>query len=285
MITLSKKALALNIGAVAMIGFAFISLVRSTFARAYVEPCPSRYHSQVNMRLDHDGVPLTASELQAVANGLDEGLLEHLTIAQFNDGPAKFAMGVKINKGSTQQRSAHGEPGGISLPWTPNSLEQLTAACLSYDVFLPTTFDFNTGGTLPGLFGTTANGRFGDMPHFGTNLSWAGGGEPRHYLETKAAENENAAAFKTYEQTLARGRWVHVDQEIILNTPEQSDGVARLWLDGRIESEVKKVYMRADAKMSIAGVAGEVYFGGSGSTGVATNDETIWLSPFQLRWN
>lgn len=285
MIQLSSKAWAVNIGAGTMMVAGFISFLHSTFARSDVQVCSTRYHRQLSMRLDHDGTPLMASEVQAVANGQDEGLTDNLTIAQFNEGPAKYAMSIKLAQGTVEQRSQRGTPGGISLPWTPSSLEQPTAACLSYDVFLPTTFDFNMGGTLPGLYGTTSTGQFGDAPQFSTNLIWHGGGAPKLYLETKAADGPKAAAFPTFERVLPRGRWVHVDQEVVLNSPDASDGIARLWLDGRIESDVKGAWMRGTTDVTISGVAGEVYFGGSGTGGRAFNDETVWLSPFEMRWN
>ena len=37
--------------------------------------------------------------------------------------------------------------------------------------------------------------------------------------------------------------------------------------------------------VSIAGVSGNVYFGGSTTTGKAPKEATIWLSPFEVRWN
>lgn len=285
MIKLSQRALIFNLGAAVVMTAGFVSFMRTTFARPYIEPCASRYHRQLAMRLDQDGHPLSNIDLQAVANGQDEGLQDHLTIAQFNEGPTKFAMAVTLAKGSGPQRSVEGVEGGISLPWSPTSLEQTTAACLSYDMFLPATFDFSDGGTLPGLFGTTSTGRFGDLPSFGTNLTWQAGGEPYYYVATKDAAESRAASFKTYEPTLSRGRWIHVDQELVLNKPGQSDGYARLWLDGRIESEVKTAQLRTDDTVTIAGVAGEIYFGGNGRKATAAKDETIWLSPFVIRWN
>ena len=285
MIKLSKRALAINIGAGTIIAVALVSFMQSTFLRPNVEVCSRRYHRQVVMQLARDGALLTPQELQAFANGQDEGLAENLTIAEFSQGPARYALGVKIAKNTVEQRSTRGTSGGISLPWAPSILEQPTSACLSYDVFFPTDFDFNAGGTLPGLFGVTSKGQYGDTPHFAANLAWHFGGVPRFYLATKASDDDRAALFPTYQRILPRGRWVHVEQELILNTPGRNDGIARLWLDGRIESEVKNAWIRSGADVAITGVSGEVYFGGSGTTGTATADSTVWLSPFDVRWN
>ena len=58
-----------------------------------------------------------------------------------------------------------------------------------------------------------------------------------------------------------------------------------MWFDGLLETEVKAADLRPDDKVAIAGVAGDVYFGGSGTNGHARADGTIWLSPFELRFN
>jgi hypothetical protein len=247
--------------------------------------CSTRYHRQLALRLDRDGQPLTPADVQAFSNGQDEGVLENLSIAAFNSGPVQYAMGIKIAENSVEQRTGRGAPGGVSFPWMPSSLEQPQAACLSYNVFVPPEFDFGAGGTLPGFFGVTVNGQFGDAPGFLTQLSWAAGGAPKFYVQVKAPDAARQASFGTYERAIPKGRWVRVDQELVLNAPHHADGVARLWLDGRLESEVKAAEIRPTADVAIAGVAGDVYFGGSGTAGIAPKEATIWLSPFELRWN
>lgn len=282
---MSQRAIAINVGAGVVMVAGFISFMHSTFARPHFEVCSTRYHRLLTMKLDRDGVPLTPSDMQAVSNGQDEGLLDNLSIAQFNQGPVKYAMGVKIAQDTVEQRSDRGIPGGISLPWMPSSLEQPAAACLTYNVFLPADFAFENGGTLPGLFGATINGQYGDTPRFGANLAWHAGGVPRYYLEIKSEKDERSAAFKAYESKIPLGRWVRVDQELVLNTPDHADGIARMWIDGRLETEVKAVDIRPAANVAIAGVAGNIFFGGSATQGKAPKDAIIWLSPFEVRWN
>jgi hypothetical protein len=281
---LSGRAIAINAGAGLVMAAGFISFMHSTFARPHFEVCTSRYHRQVAMALQRDGRPLTPTDLQAVSNGLDEGVLDNLSIAAFDSGPAKFAMGIKIAENTVEQRSGRGTPGGVSLPWAPSTIEQPQAACLSYNLFLPADFEFGAGGTLPGLFGTVTNGQYGDAPNFQAQLVWQDNGAPKFYLKTQSEKDNRAIAFKAYEPALPRGRWVRVDQEMILNTPNQADGVARLWLDGRLEIEVKAVDMRDTPALTIAGVVGDVYFGGGHSAGKAPKEAVIWVSPFELRW-
>ncbi len=283
--TFSKRALIINamLGTTILAGFA--SFIHTTFARPYAEVCTARYHRQLSLKLDRDGEALTPADVQAFSNGQDEGVLENLSIAAFNTGPSKYAMGIKIAEKSMEQRTGRGPAGGVSFPWMPSSIEQPQAACLSYNVFLPADFDFGTGGTLPGFFGATVNGQFGDTPGFSTQLGWGEGGAPKVYLQIKADPAARAAAFPAYDRTIPRGRWVRVDQELVLNSANQPDGVARLWFDGKLEAEVKAAEIRPGAEVAIAGVTGDVYYGGSGTMGIAPKEATVWLSPFELRWN
>lgn len=285
MIKLSKKFIAVNVGAGTVMVAAFISFMQTTFMRPHVPVCSARYHHQVSFDLDRDGVAATVADIQSTLNGNDEGIADNLSIAQFTQGPTRFAMGVKIAAGSVEQRSSRGTPGGISMPWMPTLLEQPHSACLSYDIFLPADFDFSGGGTLPGLFGGPVNSTTPDVPRFSINMAWHGDGAPKLYLNTKSGEYERAGTFQTYLRQLPRGRWVHVDQELVLNSAGNSDGVARLWIDGKIESDVKGAWLREGKEATITGISGEVYFGGSGTQGVAKSDATIWLSPYVLRWN
>jgi hypothetical protein len=280
----SKRALMLNGVAGTFMLAGFVSLIHSTFARPYFEVCTARYHRQLAMTLDRNGEPLTPTDIQAVSNGLDEGVVENLSIAAFNSGPAKFAMGVKLAAGTMEQRSGRGTPGGISFPWAPSTINQPQAACLSYNIFLPADFEFSTGGTLPGLFGSSLNGQFGDKPNFQTQVLWQRAGAPQFQLKASSETDSRAAAFKTWDVALPRGRWVRVDQEVVLNTPKQADGIARLWFDGKLEAEIKAAEFRNSPDMSIAGVASDVYFGGT-NVGEAPKDAVVWLSPFEIRWN
>ncbi len=281
----SKRAMWINAVAVTAVIAGFVSLIHSTFARPHFEVCTTRYSRQLTMQLDRDGRALTPTDLQAVSNGLDEGVIENMSIAAFNGGPTKFAMGIKLAENTVEQRSGRGVPGGVSFPWAPSILEQPQAACLSYNLFLPADFNFSSGGTLPGLFGTNVNGQYGDKPNFQTQLAWHDAGAPRFILKSLSDTNNRTAAFKTWESLLPRGRWVRVDQEVILNTPKQADGVARLWFDGKLEVEIKSVDVRENSQMAIAGVAGDVYFGGVETNGQAPKDSIVWLSPFEIRWN
>ena len=86
------------------------------------------------------------------------------------------------------------------------------------------------------------------------------------------------------------GRWVRIDQEVVLNTPGQDDGAVRLWVDGTLRTQLPKAVLRHSADVGIQGVMADVYFGGQVydgrvSEGKALKDEQVQLTPFELRWN
>ena len=84
------------------------------------------------------------------------------------------------------------------------------------------------------------------------------------------------------ELNFAKGRWVKVDQEIVLNTPKATDGVLRVWLDGELAIERKEMNYRAMGNITLSGVAAAVHF--TGPFAAADKAAKIWLSPFEVRW-
>ena len=123
--------------------------------------------------LERDGVVLTATDIQARTGGKDAGLLENLNVVRLKKGPAPVAMSVELPKGSAAPTSSVVPKGGISFAWQPRSLKDKSTVCLSYQVFLPSDFDFNLGGALPGLVGQAdqSNDRFLARPWRGTRAA------------------------------------------------------------------------------------------------------------------
>ena len=118
---------------------------------------------------------------------------------------------------------------GIDFRWNVAGAKAAKAACLSYSVWLPDKFDFGTGGNLPGIAGGEP-----DTPSaFGTRLQWRVGGE------AELAVAPSGASFQGIRPNFALlpGRWTQVEQEVVLNTPGAKDGLARLWIDGKLRAE------------------------------------------------
>jgi len=65
--------------------------------------------------------------------------------------------------------------------------------------------------------------------------------------------------------TFARGRWYAVETEIKLNTPGQSDGLLRIWIDGKLIAEKTQMNITG----SVASPINRVMFGGWYSSSAA----------------
>ena len=186
----TTKVLMLNAAATLVAIGAIVGVVRTWLAPAELRPCSERHATSMAFPLERDGVVLTATDIQARTGGKDAGLLENLNIVRLKKGPAPVAMSVELPKGSAAPTSSVVPKGGISFAWQPRSLKDKSTVCLSYQVFLPSDFDFNLGGALPGLVGQAdqSNDRFLARP------SWHQGG-------TVSATNFVTLDGKKFRQT------------------------------------------------------------------------------------
>jgi hypothetical protein len=80
------------------------------------------------------------------------------------------------------------------------------------------------------------------------------------------------------------GRWIDVEQEVILNEVGKKNGIIRLWLDGELAGEATTLALRGDDTLAMAGVVADVHYGGVLNNVTATEDTEIRLSPFVVRW-
>jgi hypothetical protein len=288
----SPKVIAINLVCLFVLAFAVNTQIRAYFFPPQIDACPTRYAKAVRFGVERAGVILTASDVQAVSSGADAGVMENLAVERFKDAPAPTGFVVAIEAGSAQQNRDKVKGGGISFPWSPRTLAQgAAAACLSYHVFLPADFDFGGGGTLPGLFGAGAPSTTTSEERFDTRVLWLAGGVPQmHQLLTGKDASFTEATTTDALGGLERGRWLRIDQEVVLNTPGTPDGRIRLWVDGVLRGEARNAEPRTQADTVVLGVMVDAYFGsqphaGIGGEGHATKNETIKLTPFEVRWN
>jgi hypothetical protein len=263
-------------GAGVLIGLVVVGYVVYAALRTEEEPpCTSRYPAPMRFGLlANDGKPLSPLELQARAGLREWGVIENATVAADERAPAGAALQVKLAMLTSEgEVEAAGRPrNGLDFRWTVTGAKAATAACLSYSVWLPEKFDFNEGGTLPGIAGGSP-----DTPSaFGARLQWRVGGEAELAVATAGAP------FRPVNQPnflLQRGRWSQVEQEIVLNTPGAEDGLARLWIDGKLKAEDTTVAFRSDAGAGIAGVTADV-----GYWRAPAKPGELRLSAFELAW-
>lgn len=262
---------------------ALFAVVRSMLISPVAAPCTERYHAVTAFALERAGVVLTAAELQAGLGGRDIGVIDSIGVGRLKDGPAPVAMGVNLPKGSASPHNAAGVKGGVSFLWEPRSLQGKTGACLSYQVLLPADFDFHRGGALPGIAGAAA-GEQGDR--FLARLAWRpkGRGGVTVSVTSSGVARANPAEREAFE--FPRGRWVKLDQEVVLNTPKTNNGILRVWVDGTLAIDRTDMTYRNEPGVTISGVSADVFYGTGpdDSQGGAPKDTKVWLSPFEIRW-
>ncbi|MEQ1649455.1 MAG: polysaccharide lyase [Hyphomicrobiaceae bacterium] len=283
----SNKFLAINIvGGVIMVSAA-VTMVKQVFARPHVEVCTERYGRILAMRLDKSGRPMEPAEFQAATNGLDRGVLENLKINTLPRGPAAYAMAINVANANATELIPNGEAvaDGVTFPWTPRANDKgATTACLTYHVMLPAEYDFQAGSTLPGIFGVTDGGSLSDINRVETNILLSAQGVATLRLYAKTATGQSDTAVTLYDRQFPVGRWVKVEQEVIMNTPGKADGAVRLWFDDKLEVEVKAANLREQNDLVVAGVVGSISRGRARGKEQPDNKPTvIQVTPFELR--
>lgn len=269
--------------AAAIVGLAaVVAAAQYILNPAVIASCAERYHSLTGFALERAGVTLTAADLQSSGGGRDVGVMENVAIGPVKDGPAPLAMAVALRQASSQQNPT--EPkGGATFPWEPRVLQGKTSACLSYQVLFPASFDFHRGGALPGIAGADASEQ-GDK--FLARLAWrpkALGG-----ATLRVMENGTTRSLLAERQgfQFPQGKWVKLEQEVVLNTPKNSDGILRVWVDGTLAIERTDMTYRAKPDVMISNVSVDVFYG-SGPDDVQflpSKDAKVWLTPFEVRW-
>lgn len=260
----------------------------SFFTTEKTSVCEARYLTSSKFALtDEGGTPLSPSELQARIGAREWGVAENGVVEAVDDGPDEHVLSVKLAKGSSSGFRDPENRGGVSFVWTPFDMKNASAACLSYQVFFPTDFDFGNAGSLPGLFfgdDFDAHGAPVKGSGAGTRVGWQkeGGAVVNvHFANADGWQNPPATRATI---NWPRGRWVTVDQEMILNTPGERDGVVRLWIDGEIAGENKRIGVRSEPGQYFSGVLADVFYGSVFNAQTAPRDAVIKISPLVVRW-
>jgi hypothetical protein len=276
----STRVMLFNAVAVLIAVAALVAAIRSFLVSSSIDPCSERYATSMVFPLERDGAILTATDIQARTGGQDAGLLENLEIIPLKRGPAPVVMSVSLPRGSAAPNSSVLPKGGISFPWQPRSLRDQPAVCLSYNIQLPADFDFNLGGLLPGVLGRADQ----SDDHFLVQGAWRQGG-------SVGATNFTTLAGKKWKQVadsegpaFPRGRWVKLDQEVVLNTPDQENGILRVWVDGALAIDKTDIGYRTKSDVRITGVAADIFYSGEDAASRSPADSKVLFSPFEIRW-
>lgn len=286
---LSVKMIVNGVGALAAVIVVWWVLT-STFTTEEAAICKGRYPVATRLSLASEtGEPISQSELQARFGSSEWGLLDNAKVLPPVSGSKEPVLSVTMRKGTGSGYQVEQERGGIGLVWRPVDLLEAKprAACLSYRLYLPKTMKFSNGGTLPGLsIGASFDPRGDAVVGEGAvgRLGWNRDG--MMFISLQFATNEgwkNPLAFPA-KKPWPLGRWVDVEQEIILNDVGKKNGVVRLWVDQMLMGETERAGLRGDPALAMSGMIGDVNFGNITTASEADKSTEVKLSSFVLRW-
>ncbi len=251
--------------------------------------CSDRFSNGTLFGLQQNsGAALSIVDLQARLAGRDWGLLENAKILNITDGPSSVALQValpvvnpKAADDETPTRS------GMGFTWSPAKLSTAAAACLTYSVWLPDGFEFGPGGGLPGLFGGPTADEPGRSAQslFVTRYRWRNNGQAEMRAITAEMPEGTSLAIDPDWMKFERGKWMRLEQEVVLNRPGARDGILRVWINGRLKLENKRMAYRVNDKAAIRGVVADVHYS-TPSLAMASGPKStmLRLTPFELRW-
>lgn len=280
----SQLAILFNGAAILIGGASLVVVLRSVLVAEDAAPCAERYPSATRLSLDRNGEPLTASDLQARIGNSDWGLLAGAKVVKLRSGPSKHALEMDLASAPPASPKPPGDlKPGLGFNWTPQGMGRPKAACLTYSVFLPEGFTFGRGGRLPGLVGMPGLASEGAEPQFSTRYTWGVRGEADIHAQLQDWPEGRPLGNDRGGFTLEPGKWISLEQEVILNAPGKNDGVIRVWRDGRLAFQKSDVSIRAKPSVLISGVIAEAVAGEQPS-GTKVGPQKIWMTPFELRW-
>jgi hypothetical protein len=228
----------------------------------------------------------SVAELKAALVRNYWGLDENVSLVSPHDAPASLVLAVRLPAGSINPRNKTAPLGGMGFRWRPQGLAA-EGACLAYHVFLPADFEFNKGGKLPGLFGGTAPSGGKDVDGFdgfSARLMWRANGRGEVYAYIPGKPDGRGESIDRGAWIFPRGRWVRIEQEIVLNSPGEENGELRIWIDGQLRLNRSNIRFRSARGLLINGVMADIFYGGNTKDWAAPKDTAILLSPFDLRW-
>ena len=226
--------------------------------------------------------------IRSVSNRRYWGLADNLLLKKSDDPQRPVFLEIKIPRGSINPGNKTAPRGGAGYHWTPAELpERTVSACLSYSLWFPPDYDFVKGGKLPGIFGGTGpsggkkvTGKNG----FSTRFMWRrdGRGEVYAYI---IGNDRRGISLDRGAWRFEPGVWTSLAQEVILNSPDKSDGKVRVWVNDRLVLARSGLRFRSSDSINITGVMAHVFFGGKDPSWASTRDSFVRMTPFDLRWN
>lgn len=203
-------------------------------------------------------------------------------------------LGLKVNVpkgivGNTRAMFAPlGEPGA-------------RAACLAFELFVPSDFKWGMKGGKHGYGlwgGRPGNVGGGSIPHEQTGwlVRNVRAGEERspnygtrlysYALNRDAKRQANGEVFGTTSANgfTPKGRWLNVEQEIVMNDPGWANGYSRLWINGIQYAEMTNQIMSCGKEWAVRGLVFNEMWGGNPEDRLHQSPKAqhYWLGQYRI---
>lgn len=278
-----------NAGVAGFLLLTGVMAFRSTYTKDETPLCEVRYETGVLFSLaKRNGAPLTPEDLQSRLSGRDWGLVENTRIKAVDGAPSGFALEIDLKRPAAKADDQNANKSGMGFTWLPRALDTATSACLSYSVWTPADFPFGEGGLLPTLNGDVpesyGNVEGANIKPFSAHVVWRSDKSLHVVPNVNAGDRKAAIQAEPGAAVLTPGKWVRIEQEVVLNTPGKPDGAFRLWVDGKLKIERYDIGYRNSDKQRLVSVNAATHFSkGYYGWAPAPKDTRILLSPMELR--
>lgn len=261
-------------------------MIQSQLAPETYPACSERYSSAGMFALERpDGEPMSPAEVQSRLAGREWGVLHNIAVKPEKTPDGNVAMTVKFEAGGTSNATTRRAASGVGFNWEAGYLRNANSACLSYSVRVPDDFRFANGGTLPGLLGQSTLTSTNATPPFSMRMRWLEGGKLGVQPVTPAAPFGHLIPLAPNWLRMPVDQWVSLEQEVVLNTPGEANGVLRIWVDGKLQLNLGGLTFRKDQNGFAGATADTHYSDRAMAWAPAPKPTEIKLSPMIVRWN
>ena len=261
-------------------------IVRSFIVTESMEQCTNRYDTLTEFVLDNGAGPLTPVQLVGTIGASQRGIVRNAKVVKVKGVSSGNALKVALRPDPPGTESGTGN--GIGFVWTPRDFKDATAACLSYAVYVPKSFDFGNGGFLPGVFGgrpMTLREASDGKSALAQRVVWRVNGRGNLFAQMPDHDLTRGAYLAQEGFKFPRGRWVRIEKEIVLNDVGKWNGVSRLWIDGEIVASKERLTWRKSKELFLTGVQADIGYGiPQRDVPRPAKPGQLFVSQLELRW-
>ncbi|MGM0913910.1 MAG: polysaccharide lyase [Pseudomonadota bacterium] len=255
-----------------------------TLSHPRVEPCSARYPLAATPQPDLSAEDARAGVRQGFGTRRDWGVEDNVELLDA-DATGLGEPGLRVHYPEGTSSPGDTEQGGAGFYAAPAGLAGAERACLTYQVRFEPGFDFVKGGKLPGLYGGDAPSGGDEVDGesgFSMRFMWREAGQGELYEYVASQDEEFGASVGRGLWSFPSGEWVTIEQELVLNTPGEADGLARVWIDGVPVLEQGEIVYRTTDEVTIDGLMFSTFFGGSGKEWRTPSDQHADFAAFRF---